>query len=53
MDKVVIDLGKNEQSLGNTFIALSREKTKDFIIVPFTLERLQNISRSSNLKPRM
>ena len=54
MNRVVIDLGKNEQSLGTTFVALSRVKNyKDFIIAPFSLERLQKISRSSNLKPRM
>ena len=54
MEKVVIYLGKNEQSLGTTFVALSRVKNyKDFIIVQITLERLQKISRSSNLKPRM
>ena len=38
MGKIVIDLGKNEQSLGITFDALSRVKNyKDFIIAPFSL----------------
>ena len=54
MGKIVIDLGKNEQSLGITFVALSRVKNyKDFIIAPFSLERLQKISQFSNLKPRI
>ena len=54
MGKIVIDLGKNEQSLGITFVALSRVKNnRDFIIAPFSLERIQKISQSSNLKPRI
>ena len=39
LDKVVIDLGKNERSLGLTFVALSRGKNvNDFLIQPFTLD---------------
>ena len=54
MKRVIIDLGKNEQSLGTTFAALSRVKYyKDFMIATFTLERLQKISRSSNNIPRI
>ena len=35
-------------------MALSRLKNyKDFLIQPFTLERLQSISRSTCLKPRI
>jgi hypothetical protein len=44
LDKVVIDLGNCEKSLGLTFVALSRVKSyKDFLIEPFTLERLEKI----------
>ena len=50
MDRELIDLAKNQQSLGTTLVAL---KIIDFIIAPFTLERFQKISHSSNLKSRM
>ena len=54
IQKAVIDLGKKEQSLGLTFVALSRLKNfKDFLIKPFTLERLNKISQSISLKPRL
>ena len=54
MGKKVIHLNKNEQSLGITFFPLSSVKSyKDFIIAPFSLESLQKISKSSNLKPRI
>ncbi len=53
LDKVVIDLGKNERSLGLAFVALSRVKNfKDFLIEPFTLDRLTKIKNSTSLVPR-
>ena len=54
MGKIVIDLGKDQKSLGVTFVALSRVKNyKDFIIAPFSLEHLQKIAQVSNIKPRI
>jgi ATP-dependent DNA helicase PIF1 len=54
LDKVVIDLGKNERSLGLAFVALSRVKNyKDFLIEPFPLNRLTKIKNSNSLKPRV
>jgi ATP-dependent DNA helicase PIF1 len=54
LDKVVIDLGKNERSLGLAFVALSRVKNyKDFIVQPFPLDRLTKIKNSTSLKPRV
>lgn len=54
LEKVVIDLGKNERSLGLAFVALSRVKTyKDFLIQPFSLERLTKIKNSASLAPRV
>ena len=54
LDKVVIDLGKKEISLGLTFVALSRVRNyKDFVIKPLTLERLKKIKLSSSLAPRL
>ena len=54
LEKVVIDLGKSEQSLGLTFVALSRvKKFKDFIIKSFPLDRISKIKDSTSLKPRV
>jgi hypothetical protein len=54
LSKAVIDLGKKETSLGLTFVALSRLKNyKDLLLYPFTLERLQKISNSKSLQPRL
>jgi ATP-dependent exoDNAse (exonuclease V) alpha subunit len=52
--KAVIDIGKCERTLGLTFVALSRlSNYKDFLIYPFTLDRLIKISESTCLKPRL
>jgi ATP-dependent exoDNAse (exonuclease V) alpha subunit len=52
--KAVIDLGKKEQTLGLTFVALSRlKKFTDFVIQSMTLERIQKLSQSTMLKPRI
>ena len=54
MEKIVIDLGDTEKSLGLTFVALSRVKNyKDFLIEPLSLDRLAKISKSLSLKPRL
>jgi ATP-dependent DNA helicase PIF1 len=54
IDKAVIDLGKSEQSLGLTFVALSRLRNfRDFLIYPFALDRLNKISQSTSLQPRL
>ena len=54
LDKIVVDLGKKESSLGITFVASSRVKNyKNFMIEPFSLERLQKISQSKNLNQRV
>jgi ATP-dependent DNA helicase PIF1 len=54
LEKVVIDLGNNERSLGLTFVALSRVKNyKDFLIEAFCRDRLEKISQSSSLGPRL
>ena len=54
LEKVVVDLGKSEKSLGLAFVALSRVKNhKDFLIQPFPLERLTKIKKSSSLEPRI
>ena len=53
LDKVIIDLGKKEMSLGITFVALSRvRKFTDFLIKSFCLDRLIKIKNSIMLKPR-
>ena len=53
LEKVVIDIGKKETTLGLTFVALSRvRKFSDFIIKPFTLQRLNKIRESSCLMLR-
>ena len=54
MNKVVIDMGKKEFSLGLTFVALSRLRYyKDFIIKPDPLERLKKIKLSASLATRL
>jgi ATP-dependent exoDNAse (exonuclease V) alpha subunit len=54
ISKTVIKLGDKEQSLGLTFVALSRvKKFTDFLIEPFSLQRLQKLSQSKLLKPRL
>jgi ATP-dependent exoDNAse (exonuclease V) alpha subunit len=46
LKQAVIDLGKCEKTLGLTFVALSRLcNYKDFLIQPFSLERLKKISK--------
>ena len=41
-------------SLGLTYVALSRLRNfKDFLIKPFSLERLKKLSKSKSLEPRL
>ena len=54
LNKIVVDFGKKERSLVITFVALSRVKNyKDFMIEPFSLERLHKLSLLKNLNPRV
>ena len=54
ISKAVIDLGKVEYTLGLTYVALSRLRNfKDFLIMPFSLERLEKLNSSSSLQPRL
>ena len=51
--KAVIELGVSEKSLGLMYVTLSRLKCfHDFLIQPFTLERLQKLCKLTSLKPR-
>jgi hypothetical protein len=46
-------LGTCEKSLGLTFVALSRlKKLQDLLLNPISYDRLSDISKSVSLKPR-
>ena len=48
-----VDIGKSEQTLGITYVALSRVKQLSSLIVePMTFDRLKSINKSANLKHR-
>ena len=48
-----VDIGKSEQTLGITYVALSRVKQLSPLIVePMTFDRLKSINKSANLKYR-
>jgi hypothetical protein len=54
LDKAVVDLGTSEKMLGLTFVALSRVRLiNDLLLQPFTFERLQKIAKSESLGPRL
>lgn len=54
LSKVVIDLGNLERTLGLTYVAFSRIRHfNDFLVKPFSLERLQKLSLSKSLQPRL
>jgi hypothetical protein len=54
MEKGVIDVGKNERSLGSTFVQFSRfKKFTDFIVKPFSFERISKIGSSKSLPTRL
>ena len=53
LQKAVIDIGKAELSAGCTFVALSRVKSlEDILIQPMSFERLQAIARAKYLQDR-
>ena len=52
MVKIIIDLSKKEISLDLTFQGLSRVKNyKDFMMIPFSRDRLAKIKKSKGLEP--
>lgn len=52
--KAWIDLGSSERTLGITYVALSRvKKIQDLVIEPVTLERLQAVKKLTNFKFRL
>ena len=54
LKKAWVDLGESENSLGVTYVALSRvKKLEDLVIEPMTLQRLQAAKKSPNLKFRL
>jgi ATP-dependent DNA helicase PIF1 len=53
LDRVTIDLGRNEFASGMTFVALSRAKTFDGLRVhPFDLDRYQGIEKGKYVEAR-
>jgi hypothetical protein len=54
LDMAVIDLGSKETQLGLTYVALSRLRhINNLLIQPFTFERLEKIKKSESLPPRI
>lgn len=54
LKKAWVDLGDSENSLGMTYVALSRvKKLEDLVVEPMTLERLQAAKKSQNLHYRL
>lgn len=54
LKKAWVDLGPSEKSLGMTYVALSRvKKIEDLIVDPMTMDRLQAHKKSCNLKYRL
>ena len=54
LTKAWIDLGSSERTPGITYVALSRvKKIQDLLIEPMTLERLQAVKKSTNFKFRL
>jgi len=50
----VIDLGKLERNIGSTFVQLFRfKKFTQFLIQPFSLDRLTKIKNHKQLQPRL
>ena len=53
LPKAWVDIGKSEQTLGITYVALSRVKQLSSLVVePMTFDRLKSIKNSMNLKYR-
>ena len=54
LKKAWVDLGTSERTVGMTYVALSRvKKLEDLIVEPMTLERLQASKKSTDLKYRL
>ena len=54
LPKAVIDLGDKEYVAGCTFVALSRVRSiNDLVLKTMTFSRLQNISKCKNLQKRL
>ena len=54
LDKVVVDLGKKESMNGLTYVALSRvKKLNDMIIESFPFERINKLSEGKRFKYRI
>ena len=54
LSKAWIDLGSSERTLGIIYVALSRvKKIQDLVIEPVTLERLQAVKKLTNFKFRL
>ena len=53
LDRAWIDLGKSERSLGMSYVALSRVRNlEDIVIEPLSLERLTSIGKGANFERR-
>ncbi|MGI9458976.1 MAG: hypothetical protein ACR2NF_03165, partial [Pirellulales bacterium] len=54
LDKVVLDIGSKEFSIGLMFVGLSRvRKLKDILLAPFPFSRLRQIARDSRGRDKM
>ena len=54
LNKAWINLGSSERTSGITYVALSRVKRiQDLVIEPVTLERLQAVKKLTNFKFRL
>lgn len=54
LKKTWVDLGPSEKTSGLTYVALSRvKKIEDLVVEPMTLERLQAPQKLTNLKYRL
>lgn len=54
LDKVFIDLGRHEKTTGLSYVAISRvRKLDDLLIEPMSFERLTSIKKNKNLKYRL
>ena len=53
LEKIVVGVGDIEKSLGSTFVQFSRfKKFTDFMVKPFSYDRLTKIDQSKLLKAR-
>ena len=54
LSSVVIDLGKAERAAGCSFVALSRVRSLDNVVLqPLSFQRLQAIAKSKQLQQRL